>query len=108
MQRVKVAVLDTGIDSDHPFIIENWHRPPDNDKRYHDFTSEMSSEQPLKPVDNDGHGTHVAGIILQFAPDVELYVARIGTTRKAMKKDDRVESRIKDVGVPSIRNALLN
>ncbi|KAF2185919.1 subtilisin-like protein, partial [Zopfia rhizophila CBS 207.26] len=28
-------------------------------------------------IDKSGHGTHVAGIILQFAPDAELYVARV-------------------------------
>ena len=30
-----------------------------------------------EPTDLTGHGTHVAGIILQLAPDARLFVARV-------------------------------
>jgi hypothetical protein len=34
------------------------------------------------PKDNTGHGTHLAGLILYIAPDVDLYVLRVFTDRK--------------------------
>jgi subtilisin family serine protease len=82
VSRIKVAVLDTGIDPSHPFIQEKWMRPetddnndPLEDRGYFDFVSESSA--PTTPEDTCGHGTHVAGLILQLAPFVKLYVARV-------------------------------
>lgn len=48
---VSVAVLDTGIDTDHPELAENY-------KGGYDFFNNDSS-----PEDDNGHGTHVSGII---------------------------------------------
>ncbi|GAK42117.1 putative extracellular protease [Paenibacillus sp. TCA20] len=71
---VKVAVLDTGVDRDHPDLQPNL-------KVYADFT-----RSPYGPEDKQGHGTHVAGIIgaadngigvVGIAPDAELYVAKV-------------------------------
>lgn len=54
------AVMDTGIDKDHPHFIR--HTNIDDNSPYHaDFTSSMGQPKPLK--DKNGHGTHVAGII---------------------------------------------
>jgi subtilisin family serine protease len=50
-QGVCVAVLDTGIDADHPDLIEAI-----DDAR--DFTASRHG-----PADRQGHGTHVAGIV---------------------------------------------
>jgi hypothetical protein len=82
MPMVKVAVIDTGIDESHPFIKKWWIRPePGNHDqdlkniRYFDFLGGADTEGAAK--DNVGHGTHVSGIILQLAPFVELYIAKV-------------------------------
>jgi thermitase len=56
---VIVAVIDTGIDPNHPDIQPNLWRDPKNPKVYGwDFVKNEAN-----PVDDHGHGTHVAGII---------------------------------------------
>lgn len=71
---IKVAILDTGIDEDHPDLI-------DNVKKYIDFTN-----SPSQYKDMQGHGTHVAGIVAAMdngigmvgvAPKSELYCAKV-------------------------------
>ncbi len=55
-KRPVVAVLDTGVDLDHPDIkdalIEGWN-----------FTASSTSPEAKIANDTDGHGSHVAGII---------------------------------------------
>ncbi|WMT43321.1 S8 family serine peptidase [Paenibacillus sp. D2_2] len=70
---VKVAVIDTGIAMDHPLF-------KGNIKKTYDFV-----ENDLNPQDEKGHGTHVAGIIMQQAPDADLLVYRalVGNPQEA-------------------------
>lgn len=78
-KRPVVAVLDTGIDLDHPDIKDAlWKNDKecgkdpkvDNDVNKFkgdchgwNFTSDAESDEAKNPQDNDGHGSHVAGII---------------------------------------------
>lgn len=71
---VKVAVLDTGIDPDHPDLAQNV-------KEYVDFTGSNYGAEDVQ-----GHGTHCAGIIggtdngigmIGIAPEVDLYAAKV-------------------------------
>jgi subtilisin family serine protease len=71
---VKVGILDTGVDYNHPDL-------KDNIKAYVDFTN-----SPFGALDQQGHGTHVAGIIaaemnhlgiIGVAPEAELYCAKV-------------------------------
>ncbi|MBS1253946.1 MAG: Thermophilic serine proteinase [Anaerolineales bacterium] len=55
-----VAVIDTGVDPDHPLLVDRL--VPGYDFVNHD----------PDPSDDQGHGTHVAGIIAQVAPPVEI------------------------------------
>jgi subtilisin family serine protease len=71
---VKIGVLDTGIDYKHPELAQNY-------KGGYDFINNDSD-----PMDDNGHGTHVAGIIaaardgkgiVGVAPDAELYALKV-------------------------------
>jgi len=78
---IKVAILDTGIDYNHPDLKDNYRGGYnfvyDNDDPFDDS---MSAYVPT------GHGTHVAGIIgarnngtgvVGVAPDVSLYAVKV-------------------------------
>jgi subtilisin family serine protease len=67
---VKIAVLDTGIDLNHPTI-----KGAVNMRRIK--TSKSFVKDDKTPQDENGHGTHVASLILKVAPESELYVGKI-------------------------------
>lgn len=72
---VIVAVLDTGVDLDHPDLINNFYKVNDEivGKR---FFNGSSSDDDFD--DDNGHGTHVAGII---AADCDNNVGVAGVSR---------------------------
>lgn len=69
---VVVAVVDTGIQVDHPFLSNNLYVK--NAKASgSNYGVDFSQDKPnTKPVDTHGHGTHVAGIIKSVFPDVKI------------------------------------
>jgi hypothetical protein len=94
---VKIAILDTGIDTTNPYITKHWG----SKNRYRDFLNDDDAAQSMvaskgyyeldyvrravdslaerdeSPTDITGHGTHLAGIVIQVAPDADLYVGRV-------------------------------
>lgn len=71
---IKIGVLDTGIDYKHPDLAPNY-------KGGYDFINDDAD-----PMDDNGHGTHVAGIlaaarngkgVVGVAPDAELYAVKV-------------------------------
>jgi subtilisin len=75
---VKIGVLDTGIDYKHPDLATNY-------KGGHDFINNDDD-----PMDDNGHGTHVAGIlaaarngkgVVGVAPDAELYAVKVSDSK---------------------------
>ncbi len=73
---VKVSVVDTGIEYDHPAvgdsvrggIVVDWDESLEDKLRY---------DPDEQPSDVAGHGTACAGIIHKLAPEAELYSVRV-------------------------------
>ncbi len=65
--QVIVGVLDTGIDASHSDLTNNIYRESNHNLEttlHRDFTTGVESgTEILEPIDSNGHGTHVAGII---------------------------------------------
>lgn len=69
--KVVVAVLDTGVDYTHPDLVANMWFRPDNVPQYKDDELGTINDQRgfnaadnlSDPMDDNGHGTHCAGII---------------------------------------------
>ena len=77
-QDIKIAILDTGVDYTHPDLIDNYIQAGSYDIINND----------TDPMDDNGHGTHCAGIIcgtgissnFQYtgvAPDAKFYAIKI-------------------------------
>ena len=73
---VKVAIIDTGIDYTHTDLANNF----DANVKGYDFVNSDSD-----PMDDNGHGTHVAGVVaaedndfgvVGVAPEAELYALK--------------------------------
>ena len=70
-KKVVVAVLDSGVDYTHPDLAGNmWHRPADLEMYFDpqlgvlDDTEGFSAlAEERDPMDENGHGTHCAGIV---------------------------------------------
>lgn len=72
-KEIVVAVVDTGIDREHPFL-ENNIFVETGSVDSTNFGVDFSKDKRLKgtPTDNHGHGTHVSGIIKSIYPDVKI------------------------------------
>ncbi|KAL6804134.1 peptidase S8/S53 domain-containing protein [Trichoderma sp. SZMC 28012] len=70
---IKIAILDTGIDIQHPHIDARRENIRD---RYNWLSDDETANLRLIS-DRSGHGTFAASLILDYAPDAQLYVAKI-------------------------------
>lgn len=69
---VVVAVVDTGIQMDHPFLRSNLYVSGSKASK-ENYGVDFSQATPsTKPVDTHGHGTHVAGIVKSIFPEVKI------------------------------------
>lgn len=72
---ITVAVIDTGIDFNHPFLRPNLivQNGLVGDKNFGmDFSFSVKSGMEKTPNDTHGHGTHVSGIIKNTFPQVKI------------------------------------
>jgi subtilisin family serine protease len=70
---IVVAVIDTGIDPNHPFLKDNLYIPngvASAENYGMDFSK--NRQHANQPIDTHGHGTHVAGIIRSVHPEVKI------------------------------------
>ena len=90
--KVKICLIDTGLDGPHPFLVDAPWGEKDAGYRIKDclwFDDQgilrtggpWSSRTPdiLGYMDEDGHGTHCAGSILRTACNANIYIARVVT-----------------------------
>ncbi|KAI1826112.1 hypothetical protein F4861DRAFT_499199 [Xylaria intraflava] len=82
-ERMKVAILDSGIDIQHPDFSDE-----DRD-RIKDKVTFIDSNAD---VDTAGHGTHVAAIILRLTKNVDLYIAKITNTPEVSEREGVVKA----------------
>jgi len=82
---IKVAILDTGIDWNHPDLADSY-------KGGHDFVNDDTD-----PMDDNGHGTHCAGIVaaedndagvIGVAPKAYLYAVKVLDSSGSGYEDD--------------------
>lgn len=79
-QRVRIAVLDTGIDASHPLIRRALDKGSIVDTR-----GFPDSRNPLQ--DLHGHGTHVTSVLLKTAPSAAMYIARVADDEGRLGED---------------------
>ena len=68
---VTVALIDTGVDATHPFLKRNIVKLK-NGESVDSYGLDLSSNSLNDPSDNNGHGTHVTGIIKSIFPEVKI------------------------------------
>lgn len=75
-ERIRIAILDTGVDSENKMIRDSL--------KPHLITKQIRIKERKSWVGSDeqyqdicGHGTHVARLLLRIAPEAELYIAKI-------------------------------
>ncbi|KAJ8129670.1 hypothetical protein O1611_g3958 [Lasiodiplodia mahajangana] len=81
--RIRIAVLDTGIDLENVDIrglvdeIKDTRKKQNIPQKDRTPIREIQNFTGEDEVDIIGHGTHVAGLVLQTAPDADLYIAKV-------------------------------
>lgn len=73
---MRIAILDTGIDYGHPYIMGA-----------RDRIKGVQSWVGYTFVDTCGHGTHIAQYLLQTAPKAEIFVAKISEGKSIQNAD---------------------
>lgn len=76
--RFKVAVLDTGLDIGHPRIQASRERIIECRK----WLSSLDGAKMATTNDPCGHGTHITSLLLDVAPDCDVYVAQIADSQE--------------------------
>lgn len=81
--RVKIAILDTGIDerqvgfSSRRSLIRDDREKEDPNTNGDPVKAIKSFVQGRTATDVNGHGTHIADILLRIAPRADLFIAKI-------------------------------
>ncbi|TGJ84207.1 hypothetical protein E0Z10_g4570 [Xylaria hypoxylon] len=82
-ERIKVAILDSGIDMHHPDFSDE-----DRDR----IKERVTFIGGDADVDTAGHGTHVAAIILRLTKNIDLYIGKITNTSSVSQREKVVQA----------------
>lgn len=92
--RVKIAVLDTGLQDKDAFIRQRRRNAKDNRK-----AEDTNKRDPIRETknftegpnyDEDGHGTGVVGLLLTVAPEADIYVGKISEGKTAGMNEQQI------------------
>lgn len=86
-RRIKVAVLDTGIDIHHVGVHSKKYKRADGGP-VKERVSFLKNKGDV--TDNIGHGTHVAWLVMKVAPEADIYTIKISDSLK-FTDDGRIE-----------------
>ena len=81
--RIKVAILDSGIDMENTDIDAQSNRV----MSIRSWVDGKAGAEATHDGDISGHGTHISGIILDLAPNVDVYIARVTKNRELEATD---------------------
>ncbi len=97
---VRIAILDTGCDLTLKFF-----QRANCFKAWCDFAAGPQSETE---VDEDGHGTFMARLMVQIVPGCELYIARVAQTRQRLECNEQGVADVSSVHSIHVPPALLS
>ena len=89
LERIRIAVLDTGYDPATTFF-----KDPDRRRRirkWKDYVVEGSTTGQ----DKNGHGTHVLSLVMKVAPAADIYVARVARDTKDLENSTGNVAKVK-------------
>lgn len=97
---VRIAIIDTGCDLTlKSFLAAKCF------KGWSDFAVEPPSQTE---VDEYGHGTFMARLVMQMVPGCELYIARVAQTRQQLEHNEEGIAKVSRLHSIHTRSALLN
>ncbi|WQF77071.1 Putative peptidase S8/S53 domain, peptidase S8, subtilisin, Ser-active [Colletotrichum destructivum] len=83
-RRIRIAILDTGVDESNLFIrgVCKTMKRRNGDSPFRKIKSFIGRSG----LDEFGHGTNVAALVLRVAPEADLYIAQISQTKEEANK----------------------
>jgi hypothetical protein len=89
-KHVKVAVIDTGVDLSDKKLAISVEEGKGKSFVYTKTERNQHRESPWY-LASEAHGTQMASLILDIDPLCHLYIAKVGTDRKSIIKEENIE-----------------
>ncbi|KAI1124294.1 hypothetical protein F5Y10DRAFT_249672 [Nemania abortiva] len=76
--KIRIAVLDTGVDMSHWRVSDAFSDGRMSNERCYNWTRDANGAQYTDNIhDSNGHGTRVADLLMRIAPDAEICIAKV-------------------------------